>query len=116
MDYFSQQERRDEITSLPWKVVIRAGRSGGFILRSQTSPQTSPDQADCEWVVTAATEPATVDLEMVTSLEIRLGSSYLLSQLILQSGLVSYFEEFSLMLAGIYQEEGGITLISDNNK
>ena len=53
---------------------------------------------------------------MLTSLEIRLGSSYLLSQLILQSGLVSYFEEFSLMLAGIYQEEGGITLISDNNK
>ena len=67
-------------------------------------------------VLSAPTELATVELEWFTSLEIRLGSSYLLSLLILQSGLVSYFEEFSLMLAGIYQEEGGITLISDNNK
>ena len=67
-------------------------------------------------VSSAATEPATVELDWLTSLEIRLGSPDLLSPLLLQSGLVSYFEEFSLMLAGIYQEEGGITLISDNNK
>ena len=34
-------------------------------------------------VVISATELATLELEMLTSLEIRLGSSYLLSQLIL---------------------------------
>ena len=68
MDCFSQQERGE-----------RRGERTSHLIRAAGAGPDQREMCAIYLVVISATELATLELEMLTSLAIRLGSSYLLS-------------------------------------